>query len=328
MSGTVLVVAEGRGGRLTDASREAVGVARQSLGADHLVGLLVGPTDGTALAELARAGVDRLLHVGMASDRPTPAVEAAAVVGAAGPVDASVIVLGGTVHGRDLAGRVAVRWGASAATGVTGIAPGPSGGFRVTRPVFGGRATEEVELPGPRTVLAIRPHAFPAPAPTGDGARVEALAAAPVPGRGAEGVIVGFEAVSGGSGPELGDASIVVSGGRGLKAPENFQLIDELAASLGAAIGASRAVTDAGWRPSTYQVGQTGKSVSPQLYIAVGISGAIQHLVGMVSSRVIVAINSDGQAPIFKVADYGIVGDLFQVVPALTAEIRRVRGIS
>jgi electron transfer flavoprotein alpha subunit len=138
--------------------------------------------------------------------------------------------------------------------------------------------------------------------------------------------VLGFQPTGGGKGPELGEASIVVSGGRGVRTPENFRLVEELAEALGAAVGASRAVTDAGWRPSSYQVGQTGRAVSPQLYIAVGISGAIQHIVGMISARVIVAINSDPQAPIFRVADYGIAGDLFQIVPALTAKVREARG--
>jgi electron transfer flavoprotein alpha subunit len=236
------------------------------------------------------------------------------------------VLVGGTTFGRDLAGHVAIRWNAAAATGVTEVRRDGSA-VHIRRPVFGGRATETRRLDGARAVIALRPHAFARPTEVPAPLHLEPVDGADAPAPWSEAKRLGIESAAAGKGPALTDAAIVVSGGRGVRAPENFHLIEELAASLGAAVGASRAVTDAGWRPATFQVGQTGRTVSPQLYVAVGISGAIQHIVGMVSSRVIVAINSDSSAPIFKVADYGIVGDLFQIVPALTAEIRRVRGI-
>lgn len=325
MTPSVVVVAEVRDGRVVEASREAAGLARTLAGGEgKVVALLIGPEAAGPAAALARSGVDEVRTVEMPTAPPSALALCAATL--AHEVGAATVVLAGTVAGRDVAGRLAVAWDAAALTGVVGVERSGTGTLTVRRPVFGGRATQALEVQAPRVVLALRPHAFPSPAETPSAAPVRALPAPDLPDPARSVAVTGFSATGAGSGPELGDASIVVSGGRGVRAPENFKLIEDLAGALGAAVGASRAVTDAGWRPSSFQVGQTGKSVTPQLYIAVGISGAIQHIVGMVGSRVIVAINSDAQAPIFKVADYGIAGDLFEIVPALTAEIRRVRG--
>lgn len=328
MTPTVLVVGESSGGRLAGASLEAVGTARRlAASGGEVVGFLAGAGSAAAAAEFARYGVGRVRVVDDARFDSAPAAAAAhAAAAAADAVGAKWVVLAGTTYGRDLLGRLATRWSAAAASGVTEVS-GDAGGLLVRRPVFGGRATETRRLVGDRAAVALRPHAFPSPTEAPVALTVEAVEAPEIPAALFGPRRTSVETAGAGSGPGLADAAIVVSGGRGLRAPENFRLVDELAASLGAAVGASRAVTDAGWRPASLQVGQTGRAVSPQLYIAVGISGAIQHLVGMVSSRVIVAINSDASAPIFKVADYGIAGDLFEIVPALTAEVRRVRGI-
>ena len=223
--------------------------------------------------------------------------------------------------GRDLAPRVAARLGVALAQDVTDLAF-ESGAVTVIHPVYAGKALLKLKLTATPAVVSLRPNVFTpvqrSKAGTGEIVAVEAAAGRVV--------VTGVKAAAGAL--DVAEASIVISGGRGLKEPANFKVLEALAAAFGgrAAVGASRAVVDAGWRPHADQVGQTGKTVSPTLYIAVGISGAIQHLAGMRTSKVIVAINKDKDAPIFKVADYGVVGDLFEVVPKLTEEIKKLHG--
>jgi len=327
MSGPTLVVGEAHDGVLSDATREAVGVAQSLSGRENVVGFLAGPNARNGSAGFGTLGVSRVIVCEDGRlDGALNSATAHVVAAAADAASAGLVLVGGSTFGRDLVGRLGARWNAAVATGVTAV--GRSGeALEVRRPVFGGRATETRVLEGTHIALALRPHAFAPPPETPTEVSVTSVAADGVPAAYWTPKRLKVEVTQRGAGPSLADATIIVSGGRGVRAAENFHLIEELATSLGAGVGASRAVTDAGWRPVNFQVGQTGRTVSPQLYVAVGISGAIQHLVGMVSSRVIVAINSDATAPIFKVADYGIVGDLFQIVPALTQEVRRARGI-
>ncbi|MFG1530569.1 MAG: electron transfer flavoprotein subunit alpha/FixB family protein [Thermoplasmata archaeon] len=324
MTPAILVIGELRDGQPSDASREAAGVAFQLAAGAPVTGLLIGSPAEPATAAWGRDGIAEVCYLTAPTAAALPA--AALIPGLLSLLSerpADLVLLPSTTFGRELAGALAARWDAGAATGVTAITRG-TGGWEVRRPVFGGRATETRLLSGPRAVVALRPRAFPTP-PARELTPVSTqrpLSEADPMGT----TRVGTEPMATGQGPSLGDAPIVVAGGRGVRSADQFHLIEELAAALDAAVGASRAVTDAGWRPTSLQVGQTGRTVTPQLYIAVGISGAIQHIVGMIGSRVIVAINSDASAPIFKVADYGIAGDLFQIVPALIREIRRVRG--
>ena len=327
MTPSVVVVGELQDGHLVGPTLEAIAVAR-ALGGPTVTGFAAGAMASGAAADFGRFGIaDAYAAEDPRLERAPAALTARVLRTVVEKVGASVVVVGGTTFGRDLLGRLAIGWDGAVATGVTDAAA-DGRGIRVRRPTFGGRATETLRLEGARVAIALRPHAFAPPTEARTSCSVHAVPlgdavppALVVPER------TGLSVTPRGAGPGLTDAAIVVSGGRGVRGPEHFHLVEELAASLGAAVGASRAVTDAGWRPASLQVGQTGRAVAPQLYIAIGISGAIQHIVGMVSSRVIVAINSDASAPIFKVADYGLVGDLFQLTPALTAEVLRVRGL-
>jgi electron transfer flavoprotein alpha subunit len=226
-----------------------------------------------------------------------------------------------SAEGRDLAPRVAAKLRVGLASDVTGFAfDGDT--MTAAHPVYIGKAIVTERLTGSPALVSLRPGAVEVQEAPRAGT-VETMAPAMDP---AAARVRVTEVVAGKGGSlDLGEAPVIVSGGRGLRAAENFKLVEDLAAAFGnAAVGATRAVTDDGWRPATDQIGQTGRMVSPDLYVAVGISGAVQHLAGMRTSRVIVAINKDKDAPIFKVADYGIVGDLFEVVPALTEAVRKL----
>lgn len=318
----ILAVTEQRDGALRKVSLEVVSAARglaDRLGStvDALV-LSSGAVSGTD--QLGRHGADRVLgatHPDFALYNP----DGAAATVAEAAKGAAVVVFSATATGRDLAPRVAARLGVGLASDVTALEV-EGGKVVVTRPVYAGKALARVRLDGAPALLSIRPNTI-APAEAPKAGAAESFA---VPAFTARVKVTGIKAPATAA-LDVAEAPIVVSGGRGLKEPEQFRLLEELAAALGnAAVGASRAVVDAGWREHGAQVGQTGKTVSPNLYVAVGISGAIQHLAGMRTARTIVAINRDKDAPIFKVADYGIVGDLFEIVPRLTAEVRKLRG--
>jgi electron transfer flavoprotein alpha subunit len=252
----------------------------------------------------------------------TPDGYAAAVAGAAGSVGATVVLFAASAMGKDLAPRVAARLGAGLATDCTALRA-EGGRLTATRPIYAGKVFAEVAWDRAPAVASLRPKIFEPIAP--DASRVAAVEALPVPVAEGDLKVRTVEVKAAAQGKvDLTEAEIIVSGGRGMKGPEGYGVLEELAAALGGVVGASRASVDAGWRPHGDQVGQTGKTVSPKLYIACGISGAIQHLAGMSGSRCIVAINKDADAPIFKVADYGLVGDLFEVVPALTEQVRKL----
>ena len=254
------------------------------------------------------------------TDRYHPVAHANAIAARATSSGADIVLTGATLNGRDLAARVAAKLGWAYAADCTDASV-KDGALEVKRPMYAGKVRATLRLPAP-AVLSIRPGAWTLPAGT------EALKPTPIAADASAEKLkfVRFEpTATRGKRVSLSEARVIVSGGRGLKGPENWKMLEELADVLGAATGASRAVTDAGWRPNEEQVGQTGKTVTPDLYIALGISGAIQHLAGMTSSKVIVAVNKDPDADIFKIADYGVVGDLFEFLPAFTEAVKKTK---
>lgn len=231
-----------------------------------------------------------------------------------------ILFLSATSIGRDAAPRVSARLEAGLAVDCTELRV-EGGNIIAARPVYAGKAYVEVKITSPVKIFSLRPNVFKAEKVESVNTEIEKLK---IDLTEADFSVKVKEVIASNGKIDVAEANIIVSGGRGLKGPENYHLIEELAQALGAAVGSSRAVVDAGWRPHAEQVGQTGKTVSPSLYIAVGISGAIQHLAGMSSSKCIVAINKDKDAPIFQIADYGIIGDALEIVPVLTEEFKKV----
>jgi electron transfer flavoprotein alpha subunit len=317
----ILVIAEQRDGRLKKSTFELLGASSAAGNDTHAV--VLGEGVAGLASELAHYGA-KVVHVAEHAGLKLYSAEAYAqvIVGLAKSLGAEVVLAGHTPTGRDLMPKVAALLDAGLASDCTSL-NFSGANVVVRRPVYSGKATAEVEFvgTGPKLVT-MRANALGVPKP--DTSRTAETVNVAVNLNDQKAKVL--EVVKGASArPDVTEASIVVSGGRSLKNAENFKLLEDMADVLGAAVGASRAAVDAGYRPHRDQVGQTGKVVSPAVYIACGISGAIQHLAGMRTSKVIVAINTDAEAPIFQVADYGVVGDLFQVVPALQSELAKLK---
>jgi electron transfer flavoprotein alpha subunit len=229
------------------------------------------------------------------------------------------VLVASSADGKEIAGRLALKTGSGVLTDAVNL----HDGFVAEQSIFGGSSIVHSRVTKGVPIITMRPNATSPVAADGPAAAERIDVSIELSDAARQARVVDRVVVEKGSRPELTEAAIVVSGGRGVGSAENFSIIEELADSLGAAVGASRAATDAGWYPHQHQVGQTGKTISPQLYIACGISGAIQHRAGMQTSKTIVAVNKDPEAPIFELVDFGVVGDLHQVVPQLTAEVRR-----
>jgi electron transfer flavoprotein alpha subunit len=323
MSKKVLVLAETKDGKLRNVSFETLTVARQLAEGGEVSAALFGPGAATYLEEISKYGADKLY----AADEEKLSVYTTDSYSQAlhqliQKVEADVILMGHTAMGKDLAPRVAARLGIGLISDCTGVAC-QNDQVEFTRPIYSGKAFQKKIFKEGKGVATLRPNNFEI---LENPVKTELISFQPEI-KDVRTIVkeVVRKAVGG---VDLSEAKIIVSGGRGVKGAEGFKLLQELAEVLGGAVGASRGACDAEYCDYSLQIGQTGKVVTPDLYIACGISGAIQHLAGMSNSKIIVAVNKDPEAPIFQVADYGIVGDLFEVVPLLTAEIKKMLEVS
>jgi len=314
---TILVVGEQANGHLKKATLSALAAAQQiaQKTGGQIAGVVVGAGAGQSAQELAAYGIPVHVVEGAAFEHALAETHSAAAAEVAKKAGAGEVVIAATAYGKDIGPRIAAKLGAGLASDVLAIA----GANQFQRAMWAGNAIATVEVTTPVKVVTVRATEFAAPQKAQvAGTVTPAQVAAPQP----KTKFVEFNEVKSAR-PELTEARVVVSGGRGTKG--DFKPIEQLADVLNAAVGASRAVVDAGWQPNDLQVGQTGKVVAPQLYVAAGISGAIQHLAGMKGSKTIVAINKDAEAPIFQVADYGLVADLFKALPEMAEAVKKLQ---
>ena len=310
---TILLIAEHDNAHLKDATHKALTAAAQMGGDIHV--LVAGHNAAGAAAQAAKlSGIAKVLHVESAAlERPLAEPMAAVIVELAGSY--SHIIAAATTNGKNFMPRVAALLDVMQVSDIAEVVAADT----FVRLIYAGNAVQTVQSTDKIKIITVRTASFTATA-EGGSAPIETMTAAADPGLST----YQSENLSVSDRPELTSAKVIVSGGRGMQNGENFKLLESVAKKLGAAVGASRAAVDAGYVPNDYQVGQTGKVVAPNLYIAVGISGAIQHLAGMKDSKIIVAINKDEEAPIFQVADFGLVADLFQAVPEFDAELSKL----
>lgn len=321
----IIVFCESKKGKLRPVAKEALSAARSiagDLGA-KVLGVMIGSPVGGAAEELAPFGADRLIQISnpLLETYSTEGYAQAAseIIKAESP---AVVIFSASAMGKDLAPRVAAKVDRPLLSDCTELKV-EDGHLKVRRPIYAGKVLLWTAIHSDWAILSLRPKIFLPETTNGASVSIETREVALDESK-IRAKVVEVRQESGAT-VDLTEADFIVSGGRGLKAPENFNIIEDLAKVFGATVGASRAAVDAEWRPHSDQVGQTGKNVSPTLYIAVGISGAVQHLAGMNSSKVIVAINKDADAPIFKVANYGIVGDAFKIVPVLTEAVKKAK---